>query len=30
MMHSGFEPTVIREVGKRWRDLWEMIRWNLA
>jgi hopanoid biosynthesis associated radical SAM protein HpnH len=30
MMHSGFEPTVIREVGKSWRDLWEMIRWNLA
>lgn len=30
MMHSGFEPTVIREVGKRWRDLWEMLRWNLA
>jgi hopanoid biosynthesis associated radical SAM protein HpnH len=30
MMHSGFEPTVIREVGKRWKDLWEMLRWNLA
>jgi MoaA/NifB/PqqE/SkfB family radical SAM enzyme len=30
MMHSGFEPTVIREVGKSWKDLWEMIRWNLA
>jgi sulfatase maturation enzyme AslB (radical SAM superfamily) len=30
MMHSGFEPTVIREVGKNWKDLWEMIRWNLA
>ncbi len=30
MMHSGFEPTVIREVGKSWRDLWEMLRWNLA
>jgi len=30
MMHSGFEVTVVREVGKRWKDLWEMIRWNLA
>ncbi len=30
MMHSGFEPTVIREVGKSWKDLWEMFRWNLA
>ncbi len=30
MMHSGFEPTVIREVGKSWRDLWEILRWNLA
>jgi hopanoid biosynthesis associated radical SAM protein HpnH len=30
MMHSGFEHTVVREVGKRWKDFWEMIRWNLA
>jgi hopanoid biosynthesis associated radical SAM protein HpnH len=30
LMHSGFEPTVIREVGKSWKDLWEMLRWNLA
>jgi hopanoid biosynthesis associated radical SAM protein HpnH len=30
MMHSGFEVTVIREVGKRWRDVWEMLCWNLA
>jgi hypothetical protein len=30
MMHSGFEPTVIREVGKSWKDLWEMLRWNLT
>jgi hopanoid biosynthesis associated radical SAM protein HpnH len=30
MMHSGFEPTVVREVGKSWKDLWEMLRWNLA
>ncbi|HTX54012.1 MAG TPA: adenosyl-hopene transferase HpnH [Candidatus Baltobacteraceae bacterium] len=30
MMHSGFEHTVVREVGKRWRDLWEMLWWNLT
>jgi len=30
MMHSGFEPTVVREVGKSWKDVWEMLRWNLA
>jgi hopanoid biosynthesis associated radical SAM protein HpnH len=30
MMHSGFEHTVVREVGKNWKDLWEMLRWNLA
>jgi hopanoid biosynthesis associated radical SAM protein HpnH len=30
MMHSGFEPTVVREVGKSWKDFWEMLRWNLA
>jgi hypothetical protein len=30
MMHSGFEHTVVREVGKSWKDLWEMLRWNLA
>jgi hopanoid biosynthesis associated radical SAM protein HpnH len=30
MMHSGFEPTVVREVGKSWKDIWEMLRWNLA
>ena len=30
MMHSGFEPTVIREVGKSWKDLWEMLRWNFS
>ncbi len=30
MMHSGFEHTVVREVGKHWRDLWEMLWWNLT
>jgi hopanoid biosynthesis associated radical SAM protein HpnH len=30
MMHCGFEPTVVSEVGKNWRDLWEMITWNLS
>jgi len=29
MMHCGFEPTVVREVGKRFPDLWEMVLWNL-
>ena len=29
MMHCGFEPTVVREVGKRFSDLWEMIVWNM-
>jgi hopanoid biosynthesis associated radical SAM protein HpnH len=29
MMHCGFEPTVVRELGKSWRDMWEMIVWNL-
>lgn len=30
MMHCGFEPSVVREVGKSWRDMVEMIRWNLS
>jgi hopanoid biosynthesis associated radical SAM protein HpnH len=30
MMHSGFEPTIVRTLGKNGRDLWEMIRWNLS
>lgn len=30
MMHSGFEPTVMREVGKSWKDLWELLRWTFA
>lgn len=30
MMHCGFEPTVVREMGKNFSELWEMIRWNLT
>ena len=30
MMHCGFEPTVVREVGKNFSDLWEMIVWNFT
>lgn len=30
MMHSGFEPTIVRSLGKDPRDLWEMLRWNLS
>jgi hypothetical protein len=30
MMHSGFEPTIVRTLGKDLRDLWEMLRWNLS
>jgi hopanoid biosynthesis associated radical SAM protein HpnH len=30
MMHCGFEPTVVSEVGKSWKDIWEMVLWNLS
>ncbi|MFP3866542.1 MAG: adenosyl-hopene transferase HpnH [Desulfobacteraceae bacterium] len=30
MMHSGFEPTVVRTLGKDLKDLWEMVCWNLS
>jgi hypothetical protein len=30
MMHSGFEPTVVRTLGKNIKDIWEMLRWNLS
>jgi hopanoid biosynthesis associated radical SAM protein HpnH len=30
MMHCGFEPTVVSEVGKSWRDIVEMVIWNLT
>jgi hopanoid biosynthesis associated radical SAM protein HpnH len=30
MMHCGFEPSVVIEVGKSWKDIWEMMLWNLS
>jgi hopanoid biosynthesis associated radical SAM protein HpnH len=30
MMHCGFEPTVVSEIGKSWKDIWEMVLWNLT
>jgi hopanoid biosynthesis associated radical SAM protein HpnH len=30
MMHCGFEPTVVNEVGKSWKDILEMIIWNFT
>ncbi len=30
MMHSGFEPSVIRQLGHKVTDLWAMLRWNLT
>jgi hypothetical protein len=30
MMHCGFEPTVVGEIGKSWKDMWETIVWNLT
>jgi hopanoid biosynthesis associated radical SAM protein HpnH len=30
MMHCGFEPTVVTEVGKSWKDIWEMMIWNMT
>jgi hopanoid biosynthesis associated radical SAM protein HpnH len=30
MMHCGFEPSVVIEVGKSWKDIWEMILWNMT
>jgi hopanoid biosynthesis associated radical SAM protein HpnH len=30
MMHCGFEPTVVNEIGKSWKDIWEMFIWNLT
>ncbi len=29
MMHSGFEPSVVRHLGRP-ADLWHMLRWNLT
>jgi hopanoid biosynthesis associated radical SAM protein HpnH len=30
MMHSGFEPSVVRRLGGNLADLWTMLRWNLT
>ena len=30
MMHSGFEPSVVRQLGGNLTDLWTMLRWNLT
>ncbi len=30
MMHSGFEPTVVRQAGQKAKDLWQLLRWNLS
>jgi hypothetical protein len=30
MMHCGFEPSVVTEIGKSWKDMWEMFVWNLT
>jgi len=30
MMHCGFEPTVVGEIAKSWRDILEMAVWNLT
>ena len=28
LMHSGFEPSVIRKLGESPRDVWTMAKWN--
>lgn len=30
MMHCGFEPTVVSEIGKSWKDILEMAVWNMT
>ena len=30
MMHSGFEPSVVRQLGSNWGDLLYLLRWNLS
>lgn len=30
MMHSGFEPSVVRQAGQRAKDTWELVRWNIS
>ncbi|MDD5640702.1 MAG: adenosyl-hopene transferase HpnH, partial [Syntrophales bacterium] len=30
MMHSGFEPSVVRQAGQHAKDMWKLLRWNLT
>jgi hopanoid biosynthesis associated radical SAM protein HpnH len=30
MMHCGFEPSVVIELGKSWKDIFEMAIWNMT
>jgi hopanoid biosynthesis associated radical SAM protein HpnH len=30
MMHCGFEPTVVAEISKSWKDMVEMAIWNMT
>jgi hypothetical protein len=30
MMHSGYEPTAVRQAGQRAKDVWQLLRWNLS
>ena len=30
MVHCGFEPTVVLETGKNFRDVYEMLRWSFS
>jgi hopanoid biosynthesis associated radical SAM protein HpnH len=30
MMHCGFEPTVVTEISKSWKDMLEMAIWNMT
>jgi hypothetical protein len=30
MMHSGYEPSVVRQAGRRAKDIWDLVRWNLT
>jgi len=30
MMHCGFEPTVVSEISKSWKDMVEMAIWNMT
>jgi len=30
MMHSGFEASAVRALGKSGKDLWTMVRWNVS